>query len=302
MNRNDCDIARDLMPLSVDGVCSESSQRFLDEHMKQCSPCQDVYERMKKVQMPETQPEPNQEAQALRRSFQHLRKRFKALWITIGALACAFVLLLAAGGVQQMLMYWSSPVPLDLYNVSLYRHDALFFMSLSAAFPQTAYNGVGWDETIVTTEGNHTGADEAIIVTYSIEYFPYQARAFLEALPVEMLQGFVSPEAGQTSVRADYRYSGGLPVDKMCVVDGDLYMIASREYVTTTYGRPLKLLTPGLPVSEIRFTDGKNTVTLYTWGDEIPNHSADLVDEYGLPQSSMISPSDLEKYADFIIK
>lgn len=298
--QNQCDIARDLMPLSIDAVCSEGSQHFLEEHLQQCPPCQRIFSSMKSVPASVPAPALAEEDNSLRRGLKSVRRRFRWLWITLITFCCAFVLLLAAGGVQQMLMYWSAPVPLELYTVTHYRHDALFFMDLSAVFPQTAYNGVGWEETIVTTEDNHTGAEEAVIITYTIEYFPHQARAFVEALPAEMPQGFVSPQAGQTSVSANYRYSGGLPVDRMCVVDGHLYMIASREYVMTTYGRPLKLLTPGMPVSEIRFTDGENTITLYTWGDEIPNHSADRVDEYGVPQSGMISPSDYERFSDLI--
>ena len=297
---NACDIARDLMPLSIDEVCSEGSQRFLDDHLQQCPPCRRIFSSMRSAPQSYPNPESTNEERALRQSMKAVRRRFRWLWITVITLCCAFVLVLAAAGVQQILTYWSTPVPLDLYNVSPYRQDALFFMSLSAAFPQTAYNGVSWDEAIVTTQDNHTGADEAIIITYSIEYYPYQARAFIEALPAEMPQDFVSREAGQTSVSTNYNFRGGLPVDRMCVVDGGLYMIDSQEYVMTTYGRPLKLLTPGMPVSEIRFTDGKNTVTLYTWGDEIPNHSADRIDEYGVPLSGMISPSDYERLRDVI--
>ena len=46
MNQNNCEIARDLMPLSIDGVCSEGSQRFLDTHVAECKPCQDYFAGM----------------------------------------------------------------------------------------------------------------------------------------------------------------------------------------------------------------------------------------------------------------
>lgn len=303
MNQQDrCDIARDLMPLSIDEVCSEGSKRFLDEHLNECPPCQRIFSRMKEAPDTVTVDDDNTgEEKSLRRGLKVVGRRFRWLWIALISLACAFVLLLAAGGVQQMLRNWSATAPLDFYSVNLYRQDAMFYMELSAIFPQQTYNGVSWEETIVTTDDNHTGAREAVIITYSIHYFPHQASTFINAIPVNTPQGFINAESGQTSVGvADYRYRGGLPADKMCILDGGLYMIASSEYVMTTYGRPLKLLTPGMPVSEIRFTDGKKTVTLYTWGDEIPNHSADRVDEYGLPLSGMISPSDYERFSDFI--
>ena len=72
------------------------------------------------------------------------------------------------------------------------------------------------------------------------------------------------------------------------------------EGVQTTVGRSLLLLKPGLPVSEIRVTDGKETRTLYTWGDEITNANADWFDENGLPKSGYISPSDYERLKHLI--
>lgn len=96
MNQNErCDIARDLMPLSVDGVCSESSQRFLDEHVAQCPPCQRLYTRMK-AGMPALQPEAAHEEQALKQGLKWIGRRFRGLWIALTVLLCAFLLLLIA--------------------------------------------------------------------------------------------------------------------------------------------------------------------------------------------------------------
>lgn len=39
---NACDIVRDLLPLYVDGVCSASSRRMIDGHIKTCSSCAKV--------------------------------------------------------------------------------------------------------------------------------------------------------------------------------------------------------------------------------------------------------------------
>ena len=38
---NKCSIVKDLLPLYVDGVCSEESHRLITEHLKECKACRD---------------------------------------------------------------------------------------------------------------------------------------------------------------------------------------------------------------------------------------------------------------------
>jgi len=45
MNQN-CDIVRDLLPLYLDGVCSEASGRIVEDHLNECPACRDLYSRM----------------------------------------------------------------------------------------------------------------------------------------------------------------------------------------------------------------------------------------------------------------
>ena len=302
MNRqNQCDIARDLMPLAIDGVCAEGSRRFLDEHLQQCPPCQGIYAQMRAAPIPMVTAAPAQEEQAFRQSLRCLGRRLRALWIALAVLAAAFIVLLGISGVQQLLWNRTDTAALDTYTVTFYRQDAMFCMNLSAAFPRQTYNGFMCDEKVVTGAENRTDAEKAVILTYSVSYFPEQARSFMEAMETVVPQGFMTREQGQlSSPVADFRYNGGLQSNRLCVADGGLYLIGVKEYVMTSYGRPLTILMPDLPVSEIRFTDGKDTVTLYHWGDAIPNHSADRMDEYGVPQSGMLSPSDLERFRDLI--
>jgi len=309
MNRNDCDIARDLMPLAIDGVCSEGSQRFLDHHTTECVPCQNLYNRMKNTQMPEMQPEINQETQALKRSFQHFRKRFKALWISLAVLVGAFVLLLAAAGVQQMRWYWTSDAPVESYNLQLVRDGIAAKVMISANFPASTYNGSGCEvQHVGDSPENLTGEPEAVILTYSVSYFPYQAKDLLQQMPFtqplrDTPQDFVDTEYRNPALLLEsFMYQGALHNQRMCVEDGNLYLVGSTTSVYTNIGKTFLLVTPGLPVSEIRATDGKNTYTVYKWGREIPQITEDRFDEYGLPRSGILTPSDLEKYADLIIQ
>ena len=45
---NDCQVAKDLMPLYVEDLVSEESRTFIEEHMKTCDDCKQHYEQMKK--------------------------------------------------------------------------------------------------------------------------------------------------------------------------------------------------------------------------------------------------------------
>lgn len=311
MNRNDCDIARDLMPLSIDGLCSEGSQRFLDAHTAECPPCKTLYARLKTLPLPQLQPEPNQEAAALKRGLKHLGKRFKALWIALAALVCAFVVLLVIGGVQQMRWHWTAKAPVESYRLQLVHDGVAASLRIAADFPAQTYNGSGCDVEVVTdSPENHTGAPEAAILTYSVSYFPYQAKDILKTVPlvqtVQPFQSYTQDTADQEPYNTalhlkGFLYQGALHNQRLCVEDGKLYLADSLSSALTTTGKTLLVVTPGLPVSEIRCTDGKTTFKVYTWGDEIPPISEDRYDEYGLPQSGMITPSDLEKYADYII-
>ena len=45
--KNSCDMARDLMPLTIDGVASEASRQYVDEHLRECAECRAYLEGMK---------------------------------------------------------------------------------------------------------------------------------------------------------------------------------------------------------------------------------------------------------------
>lgn len=317
MNQNNCEIARDLMPLSIDGVCSEGSQRFLDTHVAECKPCQDYFAGMK-TGMLNIQMEPTQESKSLKKSLRHMGKRFKALWITLAALVCAFALLLVAAGVNQMLMNHTEAAPLDMYNINLFRNDALVSTALSGSFYEQVYDGYHRDEYYMTLTDTNK---DAVILTYYVHWYPYQHKQISKAMDTAVfpdpaptsfkpmgvdapLVEDVAVLTGTTGWMSDYRFTTGLEFDALCMDNGQLYMIDGWDSVQTTTGRTLVIPQPGTPVYEVRISDGKETRTIYAaWrGDEITNVSADKFDKNGLPMSGVISPGDLEKYADFIVK
>lgn len=273
MNRNDCDIARDLMPLSIDGVCSEGSQRFLDDHVAQCPPCRGTFARMK-AGMPSLQTEPAQEAAALKKGLRWLGRRFRALWITVAALVCAFVLLLAAAGINQIIWHWVTDVPPDMCTTTVGSTNALVYITASFPFLEQHYNGQQFDVEIASAADNHTGQPEAVILTYMLSYFPNQVEDFANQFP-------------------DYRYITSLNDFDLCRDGSRIYLIDGMEGVTTTDGVHLMLIDQGLPVSEIRIKSGKESKIIYTWGDEF-DIKPEALTENGLPVSKIMLRKDYE--------
>ena len=316
-NQNNCDIARDLMPLSIDGVCSEGSQRFLDAHVAECKPCNDYFDGMKDGML-NIKMEPTQESKSLKKSLRHMGKRYKALWITLAALVCAFALLLVAAGVNQVLMNHTEAAPLDMYTITLFRNDALVSTALSGSFYEQVYDGYQTDRYYFTLEGED---EEHVILTYIVHWFPYQHKQLAGAMKTTVFpdpaptsfkpMGVDAPLVedgavlvGSTGWASDYRFTTGLEFDALCMDNGQLYLIDGWDSVQTSTGRTLMIPKLGTPVYEVRVSDGKETRTIYAaWrNDEITNVSADNLDKNGLPLSGVIGPSDLEKYADFIVK
>lgn len=46
MSNFECDLVADLLPIYIDGKASEASRKFIEEHIKTCQDCRDIYEAM----------------------------------------------------------------------------------------------------------------------------------------------------------------------------------------------------------------------------------------------------------------
>lgn len=56
-----CGVAGDLLPLYVDGCCSEESGALLTEHLGECQKCREKWERMKRIDfLPEQEETPEE--------------------------------------------------------------------------------------------------------------------------------------------------------------------------------------------------------------------------------------------------
>lgn len=49
MNKITCNVIKDILPLYIDGVVSEDTQKIVDEHLAECSLCRDEMNKLKKT-------------------------------------------------------------------------------------------------------------------------------------------------------------------------------------------------------------------------------------------------------------
>ncbi len=104
----ECGIARDLLPLYVDGLCSEESRVALEQHLQECEGCQACYQRMR-AESTETVPLPTEGEASTR--FRRGMRRVRRRW------ALSLVAVLVA-------------IPLILMTVAQVRGDGLCFTNL----------------------------------------------------------------------------------------------------------------------------------------------------------------------------
>jgi len=89
--KSKCNVAKDLMPLVIDGVASEESQQYVDEHIAECTECALTYGAMK-VELPrENQEKERAEMEKAAKAMKKKRRK-RIVWAAVlGALMC-FVL------------------------------------------------------------------------------------------------------------------------------------------------------------------------------------------------------------------
>ena len=87
--KNECDIVKDLLPLCADGMLSESSVSFVEEHIKTCPDCAAALKKLKSEE-PERKPTVINDPSVLAASIKKIKKKIAhrvILGIVITALA-----------------------------------------------------------------------------------------------------------------------------------------------------------------------------------------------------------------------
>ena len=152
--------------------------------------------------------------------------------------------------------------------------SALVYITASMPFLEQDYNGQQFTLDAARAADNHTGQPDAVILTYTLTYFPNRVKDFSSSFP-------------------DYRYTTSLNYYDLCRDGNKIYLIDGMEGIMTAEGDHVMLLDQGLPVSEIRIKSGKETKTIYTWGDDF-NIKPEEIRNDGIPVSKIMLRKDYE--------
>ena len=94
MNKNDeCEVVKDLSSLHIENMLSESSQKFIEEHLKGCNKCQEYYKALNSTFLNDYKKEKNNDEIEIN----HLKKVNKKMtilkWILFGIIVTILILM-----------------------------------------------------------------------------------------------------------------------------------------------------------------------------------------------------------------
>ncbi len=179
--KNKCNVAKDLMPLCIDGVASEESQQYVDDHIAECTECADVYDEMKVELIRAGVEKENQEMDRVAR-----KMRSKRILRNTVTAVLAIVLLVGVAFAWDEIDYrlteeLSQVMSLDEYTVSLVQTklgDGIIAVNLKDDEKRTAnveitYSRKNWNsdgknrievKVLTTTIPQYLDGDEANIL------------------------------------------------------------------------------------------------------------------------------------------
>ncbi len=172
MNSNECNVARDLMPLVIDQVASEESRTLVEKHVAGCEPCAQVYADMQS-KTPEQKDVADEVSFAA--AMRQLRRtvgwrRMKVIVISVALTLCLTIA--GSWGYEYFFRERSLALPLDRYSVNLSRtEDGTVLASVDYKGYDyglrigPARNSTGLDYRIL-----YISADSPIIPIRSAEY------------------------------------------------------------------------------------------------------------------------------------
>lgn len=103
MNKFDCEIIKDLLPLYADNVCSEKSVKIVEEHLNGCSECS---EELRKIKDCPTVPSVDEDLEkAVKNAGKRIKKGKKKTIIETVALVLILVILFGVIGMYRFILY-----------------------------------------------------------------------------------------------------------------------------------------------------------------------------------------------------
>lgn len=103
MNKFDCEIIKDLLPLYADNVCSEKSVKIVEEHLSDCSDCSEEFRKIKECPVV---PEVDEDMKkAVKNAGKRIKKGKKKTIIETIALVLILVILFGVIGMYRFILY-----------------------------------------------------------------------------------------------------------------------------------------------------------------------------------------------------
>jgi len=119
--KNKCNVAKDLMPLVIDGVASEESQQYVDEHIAECTECALTYGAMR-VELPRANQEKERAEMEKAAKAVKTKRRKRVLWSIVICLVLCYLLLFSGRWLwNQLTMYNRIPLNKSEITVQLYK-------------------------------------------------------------------------------------------------------------------------------------------------------------------------------------
>lgn len=111
MSKKECDIIKDLLPSYEDGICSEASKEWIEEHLKECEECRATAELMKNTEISAKRLEQVQLEAGRKIVRQNLRRSVLNLGLCIfTAFLMIFVFELSSVQIPHMALYIVFPI------------------------------------------------------------------------------------------------------------------------------------------------------------------------------------------------
>jgi hypothetical protein len=121
--KHECNVARDLMPLALDGAASGESRRLLDEHLEECAACKEYYDGMKAALPLARAANNEQEQKTFDQAARKLRRkrRFRLLRNTLIGIVIGVVTVIG--------FLWAWTRLTQVYNTPVYHGNYNVFLS-----------------------------------------------------------------------------------------------------------------------------------------------------------------------------
>ena len=143
MEKRDCGIVRDLMPLVIDRVASPASTELVESHIRECEECREVMAQMRA----EPAVKPAETDTGFIRFCKKLEREFRWRRVVVGALAALLVCAILCGGIfftYYKMNMWDEPYSPKLSDCKVeFREEDDGFLRVTVPRP-VGYRPLGW--------------------------------------------------------------------------------------------------------------------------------------------------------------